>query len=230
VTAETWFGHQAEAAPEACELSESRFERSALLALCALAALLTSGAVRADPDDGYFLNIATAALEYPGIALQSFDALHRSGLPPVEQTLHLSQVYEILVALLSSVSGLSVKVLYYLVLPPLWAVLATLANWLVVRCFLRPREAIWGTALFILVLVFWGDGRQSFGNFGFVRLYQGKAIYLMVALPLIVHAALRYRQRPWPDSPPTLWSSRHWPPRSRSWRDRASTPDSCGRS
>jgi Family of unknown function (DUF6077) len=196
LTAETWFGQQDEAAPHVCEVPESRFELGALLALCALAGLLTSGTRLPDGDDAYFLNVATAAIEFPDAAPQSFDALHRSGLPPVEQALHLPQVYEILVALLSSVSGMSAPMLYYVVLPPLWAVLGTLANWLVLRHFLPPRQAIWGTAVFVLVLVFWGDGYRTFGYLGFVWLFMGKAIYLTVALPLIVLAALRYRQRP----------------------------------
>lgn len=180
LTAETWLGQRNETAPEACEPRESRFELGALLALCALAALLTAGTLKPDADDSFYLNVATAALEFPAAALQSFDALHRSGLPPVEQTLHLPGVYEILVGLLSSLSGVSVKILYYLVL----------------LHFLRPRAAIWGTAVFILVLVCWGDGHRTFGAFGFLRLFQGKAIYLTVVLPLIVLAALRFRQRP----------------------------------
>lgn len=196
LSVETWLGRPDPSAPVACEPHESRFDLGALLALCALAALLAAGTLKPDADDSFYLNVATAAIEFPDAALQSFDALHRSGLPPVEQALHLPGVYEILVALLSSLSGISVKTLYYLVLPPLWAVLATLANWLVLRHFLRPRETVWGTAIFILVLVFWGDGHRVFGNFGFARIFQGKAIFLTAILPLVVLAALHYRRRP----------------------------------
>jgi hypothetical protein len=198
LTAEFWLGQRSETISEKHDPPKSRFEVTALLALCALAALLTAGTRRPNGDDAYYLNVAAAEEDSPDVALQSFDALHRGGLPPVEETLHLPQTYEILVGLVANVSGASARVLYYLILPPLWAVFATLANWLVLRYLLARSGAIIGTAILIFLFVFWGDGVRTFGNFGFVRLFQGKAIYLTVALPLLVLAALRYRQRPGP--------------------------------
>jgi hypothetical protein len=196
LTAVTWFHGGSQSGVEAPDPPESRLEIGVLLALCALAAILTAGTNRPDADDGYYVNVANAVVEFPDRVPQSFDALHRDGLPPVEQMLHPAEVYEILVGLLSSISGASVKTLYYIVLPPLWAVLATLAHWLLLRRLLRRRGAIWGTAIFVFLLVFWGDGHRTFGNFGFVRLFHGKAIYLTAALPLILLASLRYRERP----------------------------------
>ncbi len=196
LSAELRFGQRYEATPEVFEPYESRFDVGALFVLCVLAALLTSGARRPDADDAYFLSVATAVVDFPDAAPQSFDALHSSGLPPVEEALHLPQVYEILIGLLSSISGVSVQTLYYILLPPLWAMIGVLANWLVLRHLLPLRDAIWGTAIFVLTLVFWGDGHRTFGNFSFVRLFQGKAVYIAVALPLIILAALKYRERP----------------------------------
>ena len=86
LTAETWFGQRSEGAREEHDPPESRLELGALLALCALAALLTSGVRRPDADDAYYLSVATAALEFPDAAPLSLDTLHRSGLPPLEQT------------------------------------------------------------------------------------------------------------------------------------------------
>ncbi len=196
LSAEVRFAQHNEAELYVSNSPAARLEVMGLIGLCVLAALLTSGTSRPDADDAYFLSVATATADFPDAALQSFDALHRSGLPPVEQALHLPQVYEILIALVSDVSGLSVPALYYVFLPPLWAGLGVLANWLVLRFFIRSRDATWGTAIYFLILVFWGDGHRTFGNFGFVRLFQGKAIYLTVVLPLIVLTALRYRYRP----------------------------------
>ena len=176
--------------------SSSPLEILSLVGLCAMAALLTSGSCRPDADDAYFLSVAAATAGYPDAPLQSIDAIHRTGLPPVEQVLHLPQVYEILIGLLSDIFGLSVHTLYYVILPPLWATLGVLVNWLILRYFLCSRDAAWGTLFYIVILVFWGDGHRTFGNFGFVRLFQGKTIYLTVVLPLIVFTALRYRERP----------------------------------
>jgi len=196
LTAELLFRPREESAPESTEPPEPRGQAVFVLSLCLLAAVLTSGSRRPDADDAYFLNAATAEGEFPRVALQSFDALHRAGWPPVEQTLHLPESYEILVGMLASLSGLSVQALYYVVLPPIWAVLGVLASWLLLRELLSPRPALWGTAVFVFLLVFWGDGHRTFGTFGFVRLFQGKAVMITTILPLVILAGLRYRREP----------------------------------
>ena len=196
LTAACWQPQSSESVDEPPHQREPRSAIVALCVLCALAALLTSGTRRPDVDDANFLNVAVAEGQFPERSPQSFDSLHRDGLPPVEQTLHLPQTYEVLVGLVSVLSGIPVAALYYLVLPPLWAVLGTAAHWSVLRHVLPSRGAIVGTALFVLLLVCWGDGYRTFGNFGFVRLFQGKAVYLVVLLPLLTLAALRYREGP----------------------------------
>src|SRR5262245_42743595 len=145
--------------------SQSRSEFPILAGLCLTAAFLTSATVRPDADDAYFLNVAVTVKDHAIVPPQSFDALHRDGLPPVEQILHLPQTYEILIGVLSDLTGATVKGLYYVILPPIWAMLATLAHWLVLRTLLPWREALWGTAIYLFLLVTWGDGHLTFGNF-----------------------------------------------------------------
>jgi hypothetical protein len=195
LTIEAWLG-QTVGRPRDVPAATSVLEPCLVLMLCAVAALLTAGARKPNADDANFVNVATAVIEFQDRVPQSFDSMHRDGSPPVEQTLHLTQVYEILVGLIASVSGVSVGTLYWIVLPPLWAVFGTLAHWLVLRQLSGRRQALWGTAIFVALLMFWGDGVQSFGNFGFVRLFQGKTICVVVVVPLIVIAAFRYRQQP----------------------------------
>jgi hypothetical protein len=173
-----------------------RYEVVVLVALCVLAVLLTAGSNRPDPDDGYFLNVAAAVGEFPEAVPQSFDAMHLTGLPPVEQTLHLPQVYEIGIGVASRILRIPASTLYYVVLPPAWAVLGTLATWVFLRAFLRRREALFATAVFVFVLAFWGDGGRTFGSFGFVRLFQGKAACLVFVIPFLTFSAFRFRQRP----------------------------------
>jgi hypothetical protein len=182
-------------ASETSDAGESRVAKIAIATLCILAAGLTAGTNRPADDDAYFVNVAVAAKEFPAASPQSFDAMHRSGLPPVEQTLHLPQTYEVLVGMISSISGMSVLTLYYVLLPPLWAVLGTLATWVVLRAVLRSRDALIGLCFFVFLQVFWGEYR-SFGTFGYVHLSFGKAAYVTVILPLVVLAAWRWRQRP----------------------------------
>ena len=196
LTVEVWFGPTDAPSSEAADVPETRGQAAFVLALCLLAALLTSGSRRPDADDAYYLNAVSAEVEFPHAALNSFDALHRSGWPPVVQILHLPEGYEILLGMMASVCGVSVPSLYYVVLPPIWAVLGVLASWLLLRELLSPRPALWGTAAFVVLLALWGDGHRTFGNFGFVRLFQGKAVLITTVLPLVILTGLRYRREP----------------------------------
>jgi hypothetical protein len=197
LTAEVWFAPPTQYAGEDRPSNLSgHLEVAGLVFLCVIATGATAGLIRPDNDDAYFVNVATSVNEFPSRPALSFDAMHRDGLPPVEQALHLPQSYEVLVGLVSSVTGVSVPTLYYVFFPLFWTVLGTLAHWLVLRHLLPRREAILATAIWVFIIIFWGDGLRAFGSFGFARIFQGKAIFLVVVAPLIVLAALRYRQRP----------------------------------
>lgn len=177
-------------------LDAGRLEFAGMASLCLLAAVLTAGANRPNPDDAFFLNVAVSLDEFPDVPLHSVDTLHRAELPPFEQVLHMPQTYEVLVGLLSSVSGVSAPWLYWVLLPPLWAAVAVLATWRALRELLEPRAALVATAIGVFLLICWGDGVRTFGNFAYPRLFQGKAIAVTVLVPLIVLAALRYRRAP----------------------------------
>lgn len=45
-------------------------------------------------------------------------------------------------------------------------------------------------------MVVWGDGHLTFGNFGLVRIYQGKGIWLVSLLPITMLASLRFFDHP----------------------------------
>jgi hypothetical protein len=178
------------------ELEFSRWEWPVLAAIGTIAVAATLGTLRADPDDAFFVSLASSALDHPTAPLYGFDNLYRDGLPLMEQARHLMQTYEYFVAMLASLSGISVHTVYYLVLPGIWTVLGVLVQWLLLRRLLPPFAALVGLAALVAFLVFWGDEHRTFGNFGFVRMYQGKAIYLFVVLPMIVWSALAYRDQP----------------------------------
>jgi Family of unknown function (DUF6077) len=171
-------------------------EAALVAAICLIAALLTLGSNNPDPDDAFFMSLISATLDHPGAKLYTFDNLYRSGIPALEGAYHLLQTYEYFVAVLASVTGLSGHLLYYLVLPALWTVVGGLTQWLLLRRFLTAGPALIGLAGLVLLLAVWGDEHRAYGNFAFVRMYQGKAIYLFVALPMIVYSALRYRSDP----------------------------------
>jgi len=79
---------------------------------------------------------------------------------------------------------------------------ATLAALLVPLCLARlfrvllPRQWLWGVAVCLLVLLSNGDVHRAYGNYAFVRLWQGKAIFVTALLPLILAYALRHAAAP----------------------------------
>jgi hypothetical protein len=172
------------------------WELTVLVGLCGVAALLSLGANRPDADDALFVSLASSAIDRPGEPLYGFDSLYRSGLPLAEQYLHFGQSHEYLIAALAAFSKVPVRVLYYVVFPALWSLAGMLVHWYVLRRFLPGRPALVGLAGLVVLLAVWGDGARTFGNFAFVRIYQGKAICLLVALPMIFHTALEYRNTP----------------------------------
>jgi hypothetical protein len=81
------------------------------------------------------------------------------------------------------------------IFPALFAVSFALAQWLLLK-LIHPRAAWLGVALVFLALLCWGDGHRTFGNFAFVRLFQGKGAFVCVFVPLIIYYALRFSGAP----------------------------------
>ena len=177
------------------------WELIGLAGICGIVVLITLGANRPDADDAFFVSLATAAIDNPGEPLYGFDSLYRSGLPLVEQHLHFVQTHEYFIAVLADFTKIPVRFLYYIVLPAIWAPVGILAHWILLRRFLPSLPALVALLSIVVLLALWGDGHRTYGNFAFVRMFQGKAVYLLVALPMIVHSALEYFKTP---------NSRNW--------------------
>ena len=171
-------------------------ESMGLACICIFVVVVTLGANRPDADDAFLISLATAAIDRPDIPLYGFDNVYKSGMPLLEQDLHLAQSYEYFIALLADITKIRVHVLYYVVFPALWAPVGILVHWILLRHFLPGRSAVIGIAALAVLLVLWGDGHRTFGNFAFVRLFQGKTIFLLVALPVVVLSAFEYRNTP----------------------------------
>lgn len=124
-----------------------------LTCICGIVALITLGVHRPDPDDAFFVSLASAAIDNPGEPLYGFDNLYRSGLPLVEQHLHFVQTYEYFIAVLADFTKVPVRVLYYVVLPALWAPIGILVHWILLRRFLPGRSALVGLTGLVILLV-----------------------------------------------------------------------------
>lgn len=159
------------------------------------AVLLTSWLRRPDVDDAYYVTAVLGHLEHPRLAVLSFDTVHGDPSVPIQQLIHRPQTYEVLVALLARALGLDGRTAYWLLAPALWAAATPLAHWALAKA-LAPRLAWLATPLASLVLVVWGEGMRTYGQFAFGRLYQGKAVFATVLAPLLLYATFRFVTAP----------------------------------
>jgi hypothetical protein len=168
-----------------------------LLAGIALAhGLLTLSAHVPDPDDALYVNMAISLVDFADRPLLSTDTIHGIVGAPFKLPVYRLQSLELLSGLLDYLTGLPAIYGYHLVLPAIAGCMVPLA---VARLFrlLDPRRWVWAALVTVLLLVFdAGAGPGSYFRFGFVRLFQGKAVFASALVPLIAAYGIRFGLRP----------------------------------
>jgi hypothetical protein len=166
----------------------------ALLVFIVIAITVTFIFSRANIDDGYYLNAVVSALDHSELPILHFDGMHDDLTRPNHLITQKRQTYEILVATISAVTGLTAWVVYYLCAPAFFAIFIGIANWLLLKRF--AGEYTWQALLATLaILLVWDAGGRSFGLWSFTMLYPGKVVMLTVLIPLIVHFTLELISR-----------------------------------
>jgi hypothetical protein len=178
-------------------LRQARQEGS--FALGALATGLAAGAFtlfvsRPDKDDFGFFYRALEQLERLDLPFLSVDTvLHVSGPAPPLPTVHIITSYEPLAALTATLFGADPLSMYQNICGFFAALLLPIVYFLLYRHFRASRlVALLGTLVAIGFLLLDGGTHQSFGNFGLVRIWQGKVILVTVLLPATLLLAHRY--------------------------------------
>ena len=164
-----------------------------VLMLCGAALTLISH--RPDIDDAQYLNFVVTAMDFPQDALYSRSGLWPDPSMPLEYPIYRLHSYELLVAALSQVTGLDHQALYYLALPALFGAAAVLVHWQLAH-YLLPRVAISILIIWLTLIIALGETHRAFGNFAFVRLFQGKAVLVTIALPFCLLLGLRFAESP----------------------------------
>lgn len=181
--------------PETVATAASESADRWLWALAFAGALLASTAHRPDSDDAFYLNLAVAAATHPELPLLAADTLHGIDGLPLALPVYRLHSLELLWAALARVLGFRVLDLAHVVTPALAGALLPLALARLLRLLL-PARWMWALAIALGFLLLAGGPIHSFGNFGFVRLHQGKAILVSVALPLLAAFAIEYGRSP----------------------------------
>ena len=170
-------------------------QRIGIVAAVLFGVVLVAITHRVDRDDAQYLNFVVTALDFPFEPMLSHSGLWKDPDVPLESPIYRFHTYELLVATLSDVFSLDHKVIYYLILAPFFGGIAVVVHWELAR-YLVPRYAFSVLVAWLVLMIALGDSHREFGNFAFVRLYQGKGLLVTVGLPLCFLLGLRFAEVP----------------------------------
>jgi hypothetical protein len=162
-----------------------------VLAVVAAAMIVTLCEHRVNWDDAKYLHNVANALEYPDEPMLVYEHLHGVKQLKIYHPSVRLQTYELTVAAISKISGVSHLSVYYLILPPIWAALAVIAQWILIRRLAGKHAALALIATFILLCV-WG-GHRSYGAFSFD--FVGRGIFLTFAVPALIASTLDFVEK-----------------------------------
>jgi len=163
-----------------------------LAAMCAIYALV---AHRPDIDDAFYINMAVAAVDRPELPLLASDTLHGRDDLPIHYPIYRLHSYELLNGAIALLTGIPAIRVFHWVAAAVAALFVPLCHAALFR-LLTPRIWLWTTGVLVAVLVAAGETHRWYGNFAFVRIWQGKGIFLFVFLPLVYAYAIRFASRP----------------------------------
>ncbi len=166
-----------------------------LALVCAACVVVALVAHRPNFDDAVYVHIAVVAADFPDLALLTTDTLHGLDGPSAMLDLYRAQSFELLAGAVAWLTGLAAIDVAHFVFPALASALVPLAYARVLRV-LVPRRWFWALVVAMLFLLCVGDTSRGFANFGFVRIQQGKAIFLSAGLPLCIAYALEFARTP----------------------------------
>jgi len=137
-----------------------------------------------------------SVVDFPHERLLSRDTLHGLDVP-FKIAAYRATSLELLAGVLSRITHLRVLDVCHLLLPGLVGLLTPLALARLLRLLDARR---WPYAVFatLLFLIYDGGSHGSYGNFSFVRLFQGKAMFITMVAPLIMAHGVRFALFPSP--------------------------------
>lgn len=168
----------------------------ALWAIALGCVLLTLALHVPNSDDSFYANLAVSVVDFPTQPILTHDNLH--GIPGarLKPAAYGASSVEALTGLVGQLVGIQTLLAYHLLTPALAALLAPLA---LARLFrlLDGERWVWAVlAAVILLALDAGGGRGSFHDFAFVRLFQGKAMFVTTVAPALLAYGLRYALAP----------------------------------
>lgn len=163
-----------------------------IVTVIAITTLALSYAIsRSDLDDAFYAAVAAFTSSNPAHALTMGDPmLGEIGLPLIFPSYRFASF-----ELLSGAGGYFFSVpaidFYYIYLLPIWVVTSVVVIFLLAKEMV-PKNWLLTGCLAVLLTLLLGEMHRSPANFSFVRIFQGKAVFLSVLVPAIFYLTARY--------------------------------------
>jgi hypothetical protein len=163
-------------------------------AVAAAAVIATLLAKRPDSDDSFYLSIPATLLRWPDQPILLKDTIYRIADLPLQLPVYRLHSYEVLIGLLARLTHVQPAYVAYFFMPALFSALSVVA-WAQLLRFLAPTQ--WKPTLFILFVcvLSLGEAHHAYGNFAFVRMFQGKAILATFMVPSIIYYAIAFSNK-----------------------------------
>jgi Family of unknown function (DUF6077) len=161
--------------------SRARRDSLSVLAFVIAGILLTLFLHRPDADDELYLGMAFSLLANADQPMQQLPG-YGSGFGA--DGFSAITAYEPLKAMVSYITGLPLLDSYYLLIPALMSALTVIVTYRLLR-ELVPEGWIIGMLFFFVVMLAWGDVHRTLANFGFVRMFQGKSVFVSAVVPAV---------------------------------------------
>jgi hypothetical protein len=181
-------------APRLSPPERSRRSETLLWLMAAAGVVITLISHRPDADDAHFVDFAVSAADVPSRALLGEDTMHGIKGLPLHLPAYRAESYPLLNGAVSYLTGIPAIYCFHWLSAALAALLVPLAHAKLFR-ILTPRRWLAAVATLMFILLAAGETHRWYGNFSFVRMWQGKSIFLSVFLPLICAYALRFAVR-----------------------------------
>lgn len=154
---------------------------------------ITLFANRPDADDAFHLSVPATLLRLPQQAVLQHDTMYRLPDGPLLLPFYRLGNYDVLIAVVARATGIGHLVVAYALLPAVFAAIGVFAWIYLLRRIVPARWVVVLPILFACVVAL-GEVHRAYGNFAFVRMFQGKAILATCMVPAIAGAALAYQR------------------------------------
>lgn len=171
--------------------SRKKFDFLIIAFLALITVMLSYAISRSDLDDSFYVAVAAFASSNPAHALAMGDPmLGEIGLPLIFPSYRFAS-FELLSGAGSYLFSVPAMDFYYIYLLPIWVITSVLVNFLLAK-ELNPKYWLLTGSLALLLILLLGEMHRSPANFSFVRIFQGKAVFLSVLVPAIFYLTARF--------------------------------------